>query len=365
MEEINFLKIMDEEYTRFDGHYQLPLPFRNSEVDLPNGRWSAKRRLQCLKKKLQKDEKFRTDYIAFMDNLFNKGYATASNSWYVPHHGVYHPQKPDKIRVVFDCSSEFQGRSLNKELLSGPDLTNQIVGVLSRLWENEIALMSDIESMFYQVRVSEEHRRFLKFLWWKDGKNENQVIDCEMNVHVFGATSSPGCSNYPLKKASLDYKEVCGSKVSETLSQNFHVDDMLKSVKSEEETVELVKDVKPMCKSGGFHLTKFLTNSKKVLEAALACDSRKRVVECNFNNQSLPTETALGVLWNIEEDIFTFKVNMKEKPKTRRDMLSTLSNVYDPLGFVAPFILQGRRILQHLCEKSLQSDEIVPQSIQD
>ena len=76
-------------------------------------------------------------------------------------------------------------------------------------------------------------------------------------------------------------------------------------------------------------------------------------------------ETALGVLWNIEEDVFKFKVNMKEKPKTRRDMLSTLSSVYDPLGFVAPFILQGKRILQHLSDETLQCDEIFPQSIQD
>ena len=243
--------------------------------------------------------------------------------------------------MVFDCSSEFQRRSLNKELISGPDLTNQIVGVLSRSRENEIALMIDIEYMFYQVRVSEEHRRFLKFLWWKDGKYENPVIDCEMNVHVFRATSSPGCSNYALKKTSLDYKEVCGSKASETLDRNLYVDDMLKSAKSEEEAVELVKDVKLTCKFGGFHLTMFLTNSKKVLEAVPACDRRKSVVECNFSNQSLPTETALGVLWNIEEDAFTFNVNMKEKPKARRAMLSTLSSVHDPLGFVAPFILQG------------------------
>ena len=123
------MKLMDEGCTRSDVHYQLPLPFRNSEVDLPNKRWLPERKLQCLKK-------FHTDYIAFMDNLFNKGYATestdiqASSSWYIPHHGVYHPHKPDKIQVVFDCSSEFQRRSLNKELLSGPDLTNQIVGVL-------------------------------------------------------------------------------------------------------------------------------------------------------------------------------------------------------------------------------------------
>ena len=113
------------------------------------------------------------------------------------------------------------------------------------------------------------------------------------------------------------------------------------------------------------NLTKFLTNSKKVLEPVPVCDRRKSVVKCNFNNQSLPMETALGVLWNIEEDVFKFKVNMKEKPKTRRDMLSTLSSVYDHLGFVAPFILQGKRILQHLSDENLQWDEIVPQSIQD
>ena len=94
--------------------------------------------MQFLKKKLQKDEMFHTDYVAFMDNLFNKGYTSestgiqTSSSCYIPHNGVYHPNTPDKIRVVFDCSNEFEGGILNKELFSGPDLTNQIVDVLSR-----------------------------------------------------------------------------------------------------------------------------------------------------------------------------------------------------------------------------------------
>ena len=50
--------------------------------------------------------------------------------WYLPHFGVYHPRKPDQIRVVFDSSAEFQGVSLNKELLPGPDLMNSLSGVL-------------------------------------------------------------------------------------------------------------------------------------------------------------------------------------------------------------------------------------------
>ena len=53
VEDIKFLKLMDEGRTRCDGNYQLPLPFRNSEVDLPNNRWLPERRLQYLKKKLQ------------------------------------------------------------------------------------------------------------------------------------------------------------------------------------------------------------------------------------------------------------------------------------------------------------------------
>ena len=88
-EDIKFQRLMDEVCASSDGHYQLPVLLRKSEVDLPNNRWLAERKLQCLKKKLQKHEKFHTDYVASMDNLINKGYASksigkqASISWYI------------------------------------------------------------------------------------------------------------------------------------------------------------------------------------------------------------------------------------------------------------------------------------------
>ena len=73
-----------------------------------------------------------------MNDLLEKGYARRCNEtptgkiWYIPHHAVYHPSKPGKICVVFDCSAEFEGKSINKELLPGPDLTNQIVSIVIR-----------------------------------------------------------------------------------------------------------------------------------------------------------------------------------------------------------------------------------------
>ena len=85
---------------------------------------------------------------------------------YIPHHGVYHPSKPEKIRVVFDCGAEFKGTSLNKTMMSGLDLANQIVGVITRFREEPVAVIGDIEPMFHQVLVPEKDRSLFRFLWW-------------------------------------------------------------------------------------------------------------------------------------------------------------------------------------------------------
>ena len=79
-----------------------------------------------------------------MANIVDKGYArkvpvdlqaSSSMKWYIPHHGFYHPHKPGKIRIVFDCSAKYQGKSLNDLLLNGPDLTNNLFGVRTRTGE--------------------------------------------------------------------------------------------------------------------------------------------------------------------------------------------------------------------------------------
>ena len=59
---------------------------------------------------------------------------------------TYHPNKPGKIRVVFDISAEYKGTCLSKKLLPGPDLTNQITGVLLRFREEHVRVMGDIEA---------------------------------------------------------------------------------------------------------------------------------------------------------------------------------------------------------------------------
>ena len=113
--------------------------------------------------------------------------------------------------MVFDCSSRYLGESLNDHLLQGPDLTNKLIGVLARLRQETIAFMADIEQMFYQVKVKEEDQDFLRFLWWPDGDFTAEPEEYCMAVHLFGAASSPGCSNYALKRTAHDYEEEFGA----------------------------------------------------------------------------------------------------------------------------------------------------------
>ena len=83
-----------------------------------------------------KNKKFFEDYPKFMNDTLQKSYARVApeihsngKTWYIPHHGICYPSKPVKLRVVFDCSEEFNSRSINTELLSGLDLTNQLTSV--------------------------------------------------------------------------------------------------------------------------------------------------------------------------------------------------------------------------------------------
>ena len=120
------LKILHTQTMKVGNHYQRPLPLKNPNVKLPNNRKVAERRLLYLNKWLMKDDKFHQQYAEFIQEILEKAYARELKStaqdgrvWYLLHHGVYHPRKPDKIRVVFDCSFEGNGRSINKELLMG------------------------------------------------------------------------------------------------------------------------------------------------------------------------------------------------------------------------------------------------------
>ena len=84
--------------------------------------------------------------------------------WYLSHHPVTNPNKPEKMRRIANAASKFRGGSLNSNLLTGPDLLNNLVGVLLRFRKHPAAVLSDIEGMFMQIAVRQEDQSALRFL---------------------------------------------------------------------------------------------------------------------------------------------------------------------------------------------------------
>lgn len=113
--------------------------------------------------------------------------------------------------------------------------------------------------------------------------------------------------------------------------------------------------------SRGFHLHKFTSNEEEVIESIPEEDRTKNL---DLNTDALPPERVLGVEWCIESDTFQYRIALKDRPMTRRGILSSVSSIYDPLGFAAPFLLRAKRILQLLCKEAIDWDDPVPEPMQ-
>ena len=240
--------IIENTITKVDGHYQMDLLWRQEDPVLPYNRVLAEARIQHLKKRFRRDAVLEAKYRAVIEDYVAKGYAGKMTSeeaaqrtnitWYLPHHPVFNPNKPGKVRVVFDAAAKFKGTSLNEQLLQGPCLTNNLAGVLIRFREERVAFTADIEAMFHQSRVTPKDADALRFLWWSSSI-EDPPEEYQMLVHIFGATSSPCCANKSLRKTADDNKQKYDPDVIKTVHRNFYVDDSLKSVPTVEQAVQL------------------------------------------------------------------------------------------------------------------------------
>ena len=369
VDDVRALSKMKSSTKMIDGHYEVALPWRNDRPLLPNNHKLASKRLECLKRKLEKDSDLFEKYKDKIDEYLNLGYAKqvpenlqnpqVGEARYIPHHATMQT----KFRVVFDCAARFNNTSLNKQLLKGPDFTNNLVGVLIRFRQDQYAFTCDIKSMFHQINVSPFDSNYLRFLWWPNHDLNCTPVDYQMTVHPFGATSSPSVAGYALRKVAEDNSTDADQIVIKTVLRNFYVDDCLKSMSDIDSTINLIEQLRALLLSGGFFLTKFTSNCRKILFSVPGPD-RAVANDVDIMCNELPIGNTLGLVWIPEIDAIKIKVHVKEKPITRRGILSVISQVYDPFGIVQPFILTMKRHLQSLNGENLDWDELLSLEMQ-
>ncbi|XP_070549403.1 uncharacterized protein [Ptychodera flava] len=162
--------------------------------------------------------------------------------------------------------------------------------------------MADIEAMFHQVQVKEEDSDCLRFYWWPDGNIESPPRVYKMMVHLFGAVSSPSCTNTALHKMADDNSHLFDNEVVDTIKRDFYVNDCLKSVEDAKKAIKLTQGLTAACKRGGFCLMKWVSYSREVLEAIPKEERAKEIKDLKLEYDCLPVERALAIYtsWSVE-----------------------------------------------------------------
>jgi hypothetical protein len=358
-----------ESETRFvNGHYQVPMLWKKVEK-LPDDRGMAERRFQSLQKRLSSNIELKGKYSDVLNGYIAKGHArkltnaeiknVTDKTWYLPHHCVLNPKKPEKVRVVFDAAATFQDVSLNSRLITGPDLLNSIFGVLQRFRLKPVAVVADISDMFHQVRVPEHDSDALRFLWKADLDDNGACDVYKMLVHIFGATDSPCCTNFALQHVAHSMTD---KDASDVILRNFYVDDMLMSADSVAGAIHVASSVSQALAAKGFELRKWMSTSDEVLRYF----SNDSVMQTNLNLDfsAVKLERALGVGWNVQDDAFFFSPVLKDVAPTKRGIVSAVSSIFDPCGFLAPFVFTAKTLIQDIWAQKLQWDENIPTDLQ-
>ena len=364
VEDRHFLQLMEDGFVKdSEGRWSAPLPFRVDRPTLPSNKEQAVRRAKILDSSLQKNAVKCEHFVNFMEKVIKNGHAEVApplekdqECWFLPVFGVYHPHKPGEIRGVFDSSARCDGLSLNDVLLQGPDLTNNLLGIVLRFRREVIAIAADIQQMFYSFRVHKEHRNFLRFMWYEDNDPEKSLIQYRMCVHVFGNSPSPAVATYGLRRTVKD----SDPDVKKFVNKDFYVDDALTSLPTVEEAVDLLKRTQSDLQTAGLELHKVVSNSQEVLAEFPPEQLTKSLKHIDLTKDTLPVQHTLGLSWDLEKDTFFFNVSEEQKPYTKRGMLSTINSLFDPVGFLSPITIQGKVILRDVFSEVHEWDEPLP-----
>ena len=332
---------------------------------MPDNRAAAMARLKKLEKSLSHNSEKAEAYSVAIQAYVDAGHARKltkdeaaelhDKRWLLPHHAVV-SQSKSKLRVVFDAAASYMGVSLNSELMKGPDLLQNLVGILLRFRQEKVAIVADITQMFHQIRIRETDQPALSF-WWRDLDQDREPDMYRMQVAIFGAKCSPAIASYVLQKTA---KEECteadeSQNAKEAVQTSFYMDDFVKSEESVEAARVMRREVTSLLAKEGFHLTKWVSSEEQVLSEVPV--EEKGVLKADAAVPGMSWSSVLGCKWVPRDDTLSVKLSQVSVQATKRGVLKQVASLYDPLGILTPYTLLAKKLIQDLWRKKLDWDE--------
>ncbi|XP_043659545.1 uncharacterized protein LOC122624160 [Drosophila teissieri] len=288
--------------------------------------------------RLNKDVASKKQYDSVIQEYLDLGHMhqvspNDSNNLYLPHHAVFKPDSTTtKVRVVFNASNpSSNGNSLNDILHAGPvlqsDLTIQILK-----W------------------------RFFKILFRnKDG----ELCDYELDTVTFGVNCAPFLAIRVLQQLAQDIR---GQYPLASDIIFMYVDDVLAGTHTKQSAVLAIEELRLALESAGFPLRKWTSNERKLLQEV----PKEHLISADFLElEEASTAKTLGIRWQATSDSFFFipmGIHL-QTAYTKREVLSQIAKLFDPAGWLSPFVVRAKIFMQKIWLRELSWDQPLPRDL--
>ncbi|XP_055622063.1 uncharacterized protein LOC129765677 [Toxorhynchites rutilus septentrionalis] len=327
------------------GRYVVRLPRRpNFEKIVGESKNCAFRRYLLLEKRLERDPALKDEYRKLIEEYIELGQMKAVlptepqhyKGCFLPHHPVMKESSATtKVRVVFDASARTStGHSLNDGLLVGPVIQDDLLSIIHAsahfLWH-----------------------------WWRTlRKCTARYSYIQMTPH-FNAFYGDSMRVIPFLANDEAISYPAGSAA---LRKSFYMDDFIGGAQTVEDAMKLRQELNELLGKGGFNLRKWTSNKLEIVRG-LREDQIGMQSTMKFDKGE--TVKALGISWEPQNDLFRFDANIKREDEmiTKRKILSAIAQLFDPLGLIAPVIIQGKILMQLIWMESCGWDDELPSGI--
>ncbi|XP_055584910.1 uncharacterized protein LOC129737771 [Uranotaenia lowii] len=213
--------------------------------------------------------------------------------------------------------------------------------------------------MYRQILVHPDDTRMQRILW--RFSHTDPIRTYELQTVTYGLAPSAFLATRTLQQLAEDEGHTY-PRGKNALLKWFYVDDCIGGAESIEDAIELRDELDKLLSKGGFPLRKYTSNKMEVLK-----DLKSDQIGTQSNFEFSPEETikTLGITWEPEPDTFRFDYNTTSPEKiTKRAILSTIAQLFDPLGLISPVVVRAKILMQDLWLDSSGWDDQVPPSIE-
>ncbi|XP_011859038.1 PREDICTED: uncharacterized protein LOC105556551, partial [Vollenhovia emeryi] len=320
-------QIFKETHTRNrEGRFVVRLPFRDNKTQLSKSRAIAESRLMYLERKFKGNIHFQHLYKGFIKEYIDLKHMTFlpitssedENAVYLPHHGILRKSVAGaKLRVVFDASAK-----------------------------------TNLQKMYRQVLVHDDDRCYQRILWrWSP---DERIREYTLNTVTYGEACAPFLAIRSVQQLGKEQYP----RASTVLLRDSYVDDVLTGVDNIDEARKLIDELSGLLKLGQFQLHKWRSNYAQALFGGNDSTDFQAI------DDEVDIAKTLGLRWLPESDMLQFESELGRDSKTKREVLSSISKLFDPLGLASPLVVRAKLILQRTWQLKLGWDDELPPDLQ-